>query len=66
MRTFWNIALLIAMLCLLGIGKKLPFYLHLSKTAIFLQYFANKALHLAVQYTKMSALESYKESYEKV
>ena len=34
--------------------------------AIFSQYFAHQALPLAVQYTKMSALKSYKESYKKV
>ena len=33
--------------------------------AIFSQYFAHQALHLAVQYIKMNALKSSTESYKK-
>jgi hypothetical protein len=36
-----------------NIAKKANFFLHLSITAIFLQYLANQALHIAMQYTKI-------------
>jgi len=48
-------AFLYALLGLPNIAKNGKFFWHLSKTAIFLQYLANQALHIAMQYTKMCA-----------
>ena len=66
MRTFWYIALLYAMLGLPNMAKNGNFFLHLSKTAIFLQYLANQAMHAEMQYTKMCAWKNSKDIYKKV
>ena len=61
MRTFWYIAFLYALLGLPNIAKNGNFFLHLSKTAIFLQYLANQALHIDQYLTKLSIFGIYFE-----